>query len=175
MLSLILYQTLRRAKTKLPGEIKKKIEEWKFTSGAFVMCLVAYSDGKEVTGFQLVFQSTSNNNHLNSIFSVESSPNVGMGFTKACPDWKEGTFENFKEWSWKQFEEEELDSDENAEVPAHMQKAKDIEFKKDESGEFILPPRSEFKTNRARQRVVRAYLGALYSLHILLTFFFFLT
>jgi hypothetical protein len=97
-----------------------------------------------------------------------------MSFTKACPDWKEGTFENFKDWSWKQFEEQELDSDDNVEVPAHMQKAKDIEFKKDDSGEFILPPRSEFKTNRARQRVVRGYLGALYRQDILLMFFPFL-
>jgi len=44
--------SLRRAKKKLPGEIKKKVEEWKFSSGALVMCLVAYSDGQDVHSFQ---------------------------------------------------------------------------------------------------------------------------
>ena len=34
----------RRAKNKLPKEIQKKIEEWKFSSGVLIMCLVAYSD-----------------------------------------------------------------------------------------------------------------------------------
>jgi hypothetical protein len=33
-------------------EIKRKIEEWKFSSGALVMCIVAYSDGKDAQGFQ---------------------------------------------------------------------------------------------------------------------------
>ena len=46
------YNLLRRAKTKLPGEIQKQLKEWKFASGALVMCLVAYSDGKDVQGFQ---------------------------------------------------------------------------------------------------------------------------
>ena len=36
---------------KLPKEIKKKVEEWKFMSGALVMCLVAYYDGKGVQVF----------------------------------------------------------------------------------------------------------------------------
>ena len=45
------YYPLRNAK-KLPTEIKKKIEEWKFTNGALVICLVAYSDGKDPQGFQ---------------------------------------------------------------------------------------------------------------------------
>jgi hypothetical protein len=44
--------SLRRAKKKLPGEVKKKVEEWKFSSGAVVMCLVAYSDGQDVHSFQ---------------------------------------------------------------------------------------------------------------------------
>lgn len=43
---------LRRAKTKLPKDIKKKVEEWKFSTGALVMCLVAYSDGNDVHAFQ---------------------------------------------------------------------------------------------------------------------------
>jgi hypothetical protein len=42
----------RRAQKKLPKEIKKKLEEWKFSSGALVLCLVAYSDGQEVNTFQ---------------------------------------------------------------------------------------------------------------------------
>jgi hypothetical protein len=46
------YNPLRNAKKKLPGDIKKKIEEWKFSSGALVMCLVAYPDGKDAQGFQ---------------------------------------------------------------------------------------------------------------------------
>ena len=44
----------RWAKKKLPGQVKKKIEEWKFVSGALVMCLVAYSDGHDVQTFQYV-------------------------------------------------------------------------------------------------------------------------
>ena len=42
------------AKTKLPKDIKKKIEEWKFASGALVMCLVAYHDGNHVQSMLLV-------------------------------------------------------------------------------------------------------------------------
>lgn len=38
----------------MPNEIKKKIEEWKFSSGALIMCLVAYSDGQETFSFQYV-------------------------------------------------------------------------------------------------------------------------
>jgi hypothetical protein len=39
------------AKKKLPTEVKKKVEEWKFSSGALVMCLVAYSDGNDIQTF----------------------------------------------------------------------------------------------------------------------------
>jgi len=42
------------AKKKLPTEVKKKVEDWKFSSGALVMCLVAYSDGQDVQTFQSV-------------------------------------------------------------------------------------------------------------------------
>jgi hypothetical protein len=42
------------AKKKLPKDIRKKVEEWKFTSGALVMCLVAYHDGKDVQALQFV-------------------------------------------------------------------------------------------------------------------------
>ena len=44
----------RMAKKKLPAEVKKKVEEWKFSRGALVMCLVAYSDGHDVQTFQSV-------------------------------------------------------------------------------------------------------------------------
>jgi hypothetical protein len=43
---------LRNATTKLPTEIRKKVEEWKFSSGVQVLCLVAYSDGQDVQTFQ---------------------------------------------------------------------------------------------------------------------------
>jgi hypothetical protein len=42
------------AKMKLPKDIKKKLDEWKFASGAAVLCLVAYSDGTEIQAFQFV-------------------------------------------------------------------------------------------------------------------------
>jgi hypothetical protein len=42
----------RTAKRKLPKEVKKKVEEWKFSSGALVMCLVAYSDGQDIQVLQ---------------------------------------------------------------------------------------------------------------------------
>jgi hypothetical protein len=45
---------LRWAKKKLPGEVKKKIEDWKLASGAMIMCLVAYSDGQGIETFQYV-------------------------------------------------------------------------------------------------------------------------
>jgi hypothetical protein len=71
-----------------------------------------------------------------------------------------------------------LDSDDGAEVPANMQKAKDIEFERNEKGVLRLPPNSDFKTIRAKQRVVRGYVGAVYSqsihLKVFLKFSFFL-
>jgi hypothetical protein len=42
----------RRARKKLPAEIRKKLEEWKFSSGAWILCLVAYPDGEDVETFQ---------------------------------------------------------------------------------------------------------------------------
>ena len=65
-----------------------------------------------------------------------------------------------------------MDSDDEAEVPANMQKAKDIEFKRNEKGVLRLPPNSDFKTIRAKQRVVRGYVGAVYSQSIRLKVFF---
>ena len=48
------YERIRMAKGKLPKEIQKKVDEWKFSSRALVMCLVAYSDGNGVQAFQYV-------------------------------------------------------------------------------------------------------------------------
>jgi hypothetical protein len=59
-----------------------------------------------------------------------------------------------------------LDTEDNAEVPVNFKKAKDLEFKRNSSGEFILPPIGNFNTTRQRQRVVRGYIGAVYSLYI---------
>jgi hypothetical protein len=42
----------RNARSKLPKEIRKKVEEWKFSSGVQVLCLVAYSDGQDVQTLQ---------------------------------------------------------------------------------------------------------------------------
>ena len=39
---------------KLPKEIKKKVEEWKFMSGALVMCLVAYSRSSGISVHQYI-------------------------------------------------------------------------------------------------------------------------
>jgi hypothetical protein len=48
----VFKQQFRRAKTKLPKEIKNMVEKWKFSSGAAIMCLVAYPDGDDVQSFQ---------------------------------------------------------------------------------------------------------------------------
>jgi hypothetical protein len=153
--------TTRMAKTKLPKDIRKKVEEWKSASGALVMCLVVYYDGKQVQSFQLV--NTSILWHLShKIYSVESSPVVGNTFTNSCDNWRDGTYENFKEWTVRQFGVEELDSNDEEEVPVHKQKSKDMVFKKNSRGHFVLPPKQEYKTNRQRQKVIRGYIGTVY-------------
>ncbi len=96
--------------------------------------------------------------------SSESSPMVGNAFTHSYSDWRDGTYENFKEWAVKQFGLKDLDSDDNAEVPVDMQKAKDIAFKKNKNGVYILPEMADFKTIRQKQRVIRGYIGAVYSM-----------
>ena len=101
--------------------------------------------------------------------SVESPVVAGNSFTHSYPDWREGTYENFKDWAAKQFQLKEKDSDDEAEVPVHMQKAKNISFERNEKGFLILPPRMDFKTNHQRQRVIHGYIGAIYSK----AFFFF--
>jgi hypothetical protein len=66
-----------------------------------------------------------------------------------------------------------MDSDDEGEVPVHMQKAKDIQFEVNKKGFFILPPRANFKTIRERQRVIRGYIGAVYRASLHLSSFFF--
>jgi hypothetical protein len=107
------------------------------------------------------------------ISSVESSPNVGNAFTKSCDGWRDGTYENFKEWAVRQFGIEKLQPDDEGEVPADMQKAKDITFEKNERGHFILPPLANYNTTKQRQRVVRGYIGAVYRKQIFFFHYFF--
>jgi hypothetical protein len=68
------------------------------------------------------------------------------------------------DWSLKQFGLKEPDSDDNGEVAVHLQKAKDLKFEINKRGHFILPPLDNFKTVRQKQRVVRGYIGAVYSM-----------
>jgi hypothetical protein len=107
---------------------------------------------------------------------VESTPVVGNNFTNSYPDWREGTYDNFKQWALKQFGVEELDSDDEAEVPVHMTKAKNIQFERNKHGELVLPSITNYKTAKQKQRMVRAYIGAVYrSLLEFLNHFFLLT
>jgi hypothetical protein len=55
-----------------------------------------------------------------------------------------------------------MESDDEAEVPVHMQKAKDIKFERNKEGEYILPSMSDYGTVRQMQRVIRGYIGAVY-------------
>lgn len=87
---------------------------------------------------------------------------VGNSFTNSCADWRDGTYDNFKEWAVRQFGVKDLESDDEAEVPVDAQKAKDIEFEKNKKGYYVLPPIVTFKTTKQRQRVVRGYIGAVY-------------
>lgn len=105
--------------------------------------------------------------------SVESSPIIGNSFTNSYPDWKEGTFENFKQWSFRQFGGDGSESDDEAKVPVHKKKAKEILFERNKSGDFILPHMSDFRTVRQKQRVVRGYIGAVYRMHFHSWHFFF--
>src|ERR1700719_2167351 len=98
------------------------------------------------------------------ISSVESKPMVGNAFTNSCPDWKDGTYEIFKDWAVRQFGVKELESDDEAEVPVHMQKAKDIAFKRSKKTGHILPSLSNFRPTRQKQRVIRGLIGAVYSM-----------
>jgi hypothetical protein len=98
---------------------------------------------------------------------------TGNSFTNSYPDWREGTFEIFKAWSLDQFGVNPKDSDDETEVPVHMLKAKDITFEKNGHGVFVLPPRSNYKTIKQKQRVIRGYIGATYSQSFSSVFFLF--
>lgn len=88
---------------------------------------------------------------------------TGTSFTQSRPDWKEGTYENFKGWALKHFGDNETDSDGESDVPVDFKKAKNIEFRKNSKGHFVLPGMENYRTTRQRQRVVRGYIGAVYS------------
>lgn len=94
--------------------------------------------------------------------SVESSPTLGNLFTQSHSDWREGTYDNFKDWSIRQFGLKELESGDEADVPVHFQKAKDLSFEKNSRGELVLPPMHNYRTVRQKQRVIRGYVGAVY-------------
>lgn len=149
------------AKGKLPKENQKKVEEWKFLSGAVMMYLVAYSDRNDVQTFQFVncFLPMI---YILTYYSVKSSPNVGNSFTNSCQAWKYRMYENFKEWAVKQFRMNGLESNDEAEAPPDMLKSKDIHFKKNNWGHFILPPIENYHNVKQRKRVVRGYIGVVY-------------
>ena len=100
---------------------------------------------------------------------------MGKSFTNSQIDWKEGTYEYFKDWAVKHFGLKEKDSDDDdADVPARMMKAKDIEFRKNRKGVYILPHYSDYPVVKDRQRVIRGYIGKVYrqSFYFVLLFIF---
>ena len=131
----------RRAKTRPPKDVKKHVDVWKSGSGALVLCLVTYYDGAEIQAFQYVHSPCVSQLHpLDMTPSVESAPAVGNSFTHACPNWKEGTHELFKDWTAKQFADPSSEGEaEEGEVSVEYKKAKDISFKRNNSSELILP------------------------------------
>jgi hypothetical protein len=88
---------------------------------------------------------------------------VGNSFTNSQRDWKDGTYENFKDWAVRHFEVKGKESDDDVEVPARMMKAKDIVFRKNANGVYIVPHWSDYPLTKDRQRVVRGYIGQVYS------------
>ena len=62
----------------------------------------------------------------------------------------------------KQFGHENLESEDEGEVPVYMQKVKDLAFERNKDGVFILPDMGNYKTICEKQRVVRGYIGAVY-------------
>jgi hypothetical protein len=100
----------------------------------------------------------------NLSLSVESTPQVRNSFMHACPDWKEGTYELFKDWDAKQLTDlQSEDEAEEGEVPVEFKKAKDNSFTRNEGGGLILFPMTDYKKIRQKQRLVHAYAGAMYS------------
>jgi hypothetical protein len=75
----------------------------------------------------------------NLSLSIESAPQVRNSFTHACPNWKEGTYELFRDWAAKQLTDLQFEDEaEEGEVPVEFKKAKDISFTRNESGGLIL-------------------------------------
>jgi hypothetical protein len=100
----------------------------------------------------------------NLSLSVESAPQVKNSFMHACPDWKEGTYELFKDWAAKQLTDPQSEDEaEEGKVPVEFKKAKDISFTRNESGGLILLPMTDYKKIQQKQRLVRTYAGAVYS------------
>ena len=86
----------------------------------------------------------------NLSLSVKSTPEVRNSFTHACPEWKEGTYELFKDWAVKQFSDSRSeDEGEEGDVPIEYKKVKDISFKRNGSGGLILSPMSEYRMSKA--------------------------
>ena len=68
----------------------------------------------------------------------------------------------FKDWAVGQFDLKDGESDDEDVLPAQIPKARDIFFQKNKKGVYVVPPISNFKTVREKQRVVRGYIGAVY-------------
>ena len=139
---------------RLFSEILKNLEEWKLTSGAFVMCLVTYSDGKEVQDFQLVLLSASNNKPLNLStlhwgssqcrkFVYQYLQGMVGGDT-----WKLQRMGSETIWNWW-IGFRWWDSGSHP-------KAKNIRFERDGRGKLILPLKLDLKIICEKQRVTSA-------------------
>ena len=70
---------------------------------------------------------------------------VGNRFTNSYVDWKEGTYENFKDWAVRKFDLKDGKSEEE-DFSAQIPKARNIFFTKNKKEVYILPPMSNFKT-----------------------------
>jgi hypothetical protein len=63
----------------------------------------------------------------------------------------------------KQFDLKHQDSDDDdVGVQVHMVKSKDLTFDKNKKGDFILPPMTDYRLIRQKQRVIRGFIGATY-------------
>ena len=84
----------------------------------------------------------------NLSLNVKSAPKVRNLFTHACPEWKEGTYELFKDWAVKQFSDPRSEDEGEGDVPVEYKKMKDILFERNGSGGLIIPPMSEYVKSR---------------------------
>jgi hypothetical protein len=90
---------------------------------------------------------------------------AGNSFTHSCDEWRDGTYENFKEWAVKKFGLKDLDLDEEADIPVHMQKAKDILFERNKKGIYKLPHTRISKLS-ARGRELLGATSELFIVHV---------